>query len=80
MWYQDFTILIKIRRSTSDCIPMFKDKPPMVVRKLEWSPRHPLTPPVKSTKFLKSSLKNDCLTSRQPLDDKQNTIRMAPKG
>lgn len=33
-------------------LPMFKDSPPWVARKLEWKPLHPRTPPPKSVKFL----------------------------
>lgn len=48
-------------------VPMFKDRPPWVARKLEWKPRHPRTPPPKSVKFCGSLWKNDCRTKRQPL-------------
>lgn len=61
------TALQKFTRTEVKLVPMLRDKPPWVGRKLEWYPLIPVTPSPTSTKFLESSWKNDCLTKRHPL-------------
>lgn len=56
-------------------LPMFKDKPPWVVRKLEWNPLTPTTPAPIGTKFWASLWKKDCRTRRQPLQKQKQKIR-----
>ena len=59
--------VIKCSDLLDNNLPMFNERPPCVARKLAWKPRHPETPPPRSTKFRGSLWKKDWRTIRQPL-------------